>query len=76
MVLAIEHADFDGVERLAAVLGGEVTSTFDHPEQVILGECRSLKRYVLFDMMPFVALLTARYVLLLYVFNDSHVSLP
>lgn len=38
-IMAIEHADFDGVERLAAVLGGEVTSTFDHPELVTLGEC-------------------------------------
>lgn len=38
-VMAIEHADFDGVERLAAVLGGEVASTFDHPELVTLGEC-------------------------------------
>lgn len=38
-VMAIEHADFDGVERLAAVLGGEVVSTFDHPELVTLGEC-------------------------------------
>jgi T-complex protein 1 subunit beta len=42
-VMAIEHADFDGVERLAAVLGGEVTSTFDHPEQVILGECEVIE---------------------------------
>jgi T-complex protein 1 subunit beta len=38
-IMAIEHADFDGVERLAAVTGGEVTSTFDHPELVTLGEC-------------------------------------
>lgn len=38
-IMAIEHADFDGVERLAAVLGGEVVSTFDHPELVTLGEC-------------------------------------
>jgi T-complex protein 1 subunit beta len=38
-IMAIEHADFDGVERLAAVLGGEVASTFDHPELVTLGEC-------------------------------------
>ncbi|CAK9061738.1 T-complex protein 1 subunit beta (TCP-1-beta) (CCT-beta), partial [Durusdinium trenchii] len=37
--MAIEHADFDGVERLAAVTGGEVASTFDHPELVTLGEC-------------------------------------
>jgi T-complex protein 1 subunit beta len=38
-VMAIEHADFDGIERLAAVTGGEVVSTFDHPELVTLGEC-------------------------------------
>jgi T-complex protein 1 subunit beta len=38
-VMAIEHADFDGVERLAAVTGGEIVSTFDHPELVRVGEC-------------------------------------
>lgn len=38
-IMAIEHADFDGVERLAAVTGGEVVSTFDHPELVTMGEC-------------------------------------
>eukprot|EP00667_Euglena_gracilis_P008713 EG_transcript_8831 len=38
-VMAIEHADFDGIERLALVLGAEVTSTFDNPERVKLGEC-------------------------------------
>lgn len=38
-VMSIEHADFDGVERLAAVTGGEIVSTFDHPELVKLGEC-------------------------------------
>jgi len=38
-VMAIEHADFDGVERLAAVTGGDVVSTFDNPELVTLGEC-------------------------------------
>ena len=36
-IMAIEHADFDGVERLAAVTGGDVVSTFDHP--IKLGEC-------------------------------------
>eukprot|EP00769_Ergobibamus_cyprinoides_P000011 gnl/Ergobibamus_cyprinoides/1007.p2 GENE.gnl/Ergobibamus_cyprinoides/1007~~gnl/Ergobibamus_cyprinoides/1007.p2 ORF type:complete len:287 (+),score=168.10 gnl/Ergobibamus_cyprinoides/1007:525-1385(+) len=36
-VVAIEHADFDGVERLALVTGGEIASTFDHPELVKLG---------------------------------------
>ncbi|AEY97403.1 FAER415Wp [Eremothecium gossypii FDAG1] len=36
---SIEHADFEGVERLALVTGGEVVSTFDHPEKCRLGEC-------------------------------------
>lgn len=38
-VMAIEHADFEGVERLSLVTGGEIVSTFDHPELVKLGEC-------------------------------------
>lgn len=38
-IMAIEHADFDGIERLAAVTGGEVVSTFDSPDKVQLGEC-------------------------------------
>ena len=42
-ITAIEHADFDGVERLAAVTGGEVVSTFDHPELVTLGKCDVLE---------------------------------
>lgn len=38
-IMAIEHADFDGIERLALVTGGEIVSTFGHPEQVRLGTC-------------------------------------
>jgi len=38
-IMSIEHADFDGIERLALVTGGEIASTFDHPEQVKLGYC-------------------------------------
>lgn len=38
-VMAIEHADFDGIERLALVTGGEIVSTFDAPDQVKLGHC-------------------------------------
>jgi T-complex protein 1 subunit beta len=38
-VMAIEHADFEGIERLALVLGGEIVSTFDAPESVKLGTC-------------------------------------
>jgi T-complex protein 1 subunit beta len=36
---SVEHADFAGVERLALVTGGQIVSTFDTPEQVVLGEC-------------------------------------
>jgi T-complex protein 1 subunit beta len=42
-VTAIEHADFDGIERLAAVTGGEVVSTFDSPDKITLGECKVLE---------------------------------
>ncbi|KAI6227919.1 CCT-beta [Aphelenchoides besseyi] len=38
-IMAIEHADFEGIERLALVLGGEIVSTFDSPEKVKFGEC-------------------------------------
>lgn len=38
-IVSIEHADFDGIERLAAVTGGEIASTFDRPDLVNLGEC-------------------------------------
>jgi T-complex protein 1 subunit beta len=31
-VMVIEHADFDGIERLSAVLGSSILSTFDNPE--------------------------------------------
>ena len=32
--MAIEHADFDGIERLAVITGGEIMSTFDFPELI------------------------------------------
>lgn len=38
-VMAIEHADFDGIERLALVTGGEIVSTFGNPDKVKLGYC-------------------------------------
>jgi T-complex protein 1 subunit beta len=37
--MSIEHADFEGVERLALVTGGEIASTFDQPDQVKIGRC-------------------------------------
>ena len=38
-VMVIEHADFDGIERLSAVLGSDILSTFDDPENAVLGTC-------------------------------------
>merc|ERR1719158_911273 len=38
-IMAIEHADFDGIERLALVTGGEIVSTFGKPELVKIGTC-------------------------------------
>jgi T-complex protein 1 subunit beta len=38
-IMAIEHADFDGIERLAMALGAEIVSTFDSPGTVRLGRC-------------------------------------
>ena len=43
-IMAIEHADFDGMERLSAVLGGQIVSTFDTPESVVLGECQIIEQ--------------------------------
>lgn len=43
-VMAIEHADFDGIERLALVTGGEIVSTFGNPELVKLGTCELIEQ--------------------------------
>ena len=46
-VMAIEHADFEGVERLALVTGGEITSTFDTPESAKLGRCDLIEEIII-----------------------------
>lgn len=46
-VMAIEHADFEGVERLALVLGGEICSTFDRPDLVKLGHCKVIEEIMI-----------------------------
>ena len=46
-VMAIEHADFDGIERLALVTGGEICSTFDSPERAKLGSCRLVEEIMI-----------------------------
>lgn len=44
---SIEHADFDGVERLALVTGAEVVSTFDSPENVHIGTCSVIEEVLI-----------------------------
>ena len=46
-VIVIEHADFDGVERLSAVLGSEILSTFDNPNPESLGSCDLLEEIMI-----------------------------
>lgn len=46
-VMAIEHADFDGIERLALVTGGEIVSTFGNPEKVRLGTCELIEEVMI-----------------------------
>eukprot|EP00954_Amorphochlora_amoebiformis_P019167 1330873-Amorphochlora_amoeboformis.AAC.1 len=45
--MAIEHADFVGVERLALVTGAEIASTFDTPGTVKLGHCKLIEEVVI-----------------------------
>ena len=46
-VMVIEHADFDGTERLAAVLGADILSTFDNPDQSELGFCEKIEELMI-----------------------------
>lgn len=46
-VLSIEHADFEGVERLALSLGAEIVSTFDNPEGTKIGTCAAIEEVII-----------------------------
>ena len=47
-IMVIEHADFDGVERLSAVLGSDILSTFDSPETPgALGTCAMIEEIMI-----------------------------
>jgi len=48
-VMAIEHADFDGIERLSLVTGGKIVSTFGRPELVKLGHCDLIEQVSIGD---------------------------
>ncbi|KAG9395528.1 Chaperonin Cpn60/TCP-1 [Carpediemonas membranifera] len=41
-VMCIEHADFDGIERLSLVLDADILSTFDTPEKARVGTCQRI----------------------------------
>merc|ERR1712113_664442 len=46
-VMCIEHSDFDGSERLAAVLGADIVSTFDSPDDIKLGSCKKIEEIMI-----------------------------
>merc|ERR1712019_70238 len=46
-VMAIEHADFEGIERLALVTGSEIVSTFHNPESVKMGTCKVIEECII-----------------------------
>ena len=48
-VMVIEHADFEGIERLSKALGAEILSTFDAPEtaDAVLGYCDLIEEVML-----------------------------
>lgn len=48
-MMVIEHADFDGVERLAAATGAEILSTFNNPErkESVLGHVESIEEIMI-----------------------------
>jgi len=46
-VASIEHADFEGVERLARVLDAEIMSTFDNVEEKQLGTCELVEEVMI-----------------------------
>jgi len=48
-MMVIEHADFDGVERLAAATGAEILSTFNNPERkdLVLGHCDLIEEMII-----------------------------
>lgn len=45
--MVIEHADFDGIERLSACLGADILSTFDEPDANVLGSCSQIEQIMI-----------------------------
>ena len=47
LTMHAEHADFDGIEHLALVLGSEIVSTFDDPTTIKLGSCKLIEEIMI-----------------------------
>ena len=47
--MVIEHADFEGIERLAVATGAELVSTFDQPQrgEEVLGRAQSIEEIMI-----------------------------
>ena len=47
--MVIEHADFEGIERLAKSLGAVILSTFDSPDSAdaVMGKCELVEEVML-----------------------------
>ena len=48
-IMVIEHADFEGIERLAMATGAEIVSTFNNSErsEQVLGECKLIEEIMI-----------------------------
>lgn len=46
-VTVIEHADFEGVERLVKAMGGQIVSTFDDPNEAVLGGAKLMEEIMI-----------------------------
>eukprot|EP00747_Dinoflagellata_sp_TGD_P153750 gnl/TRDRNA2_/TRDRNA2_177429_c2_seq1.p1 gnl/TRDRNA2_/TRDRNA2_177429_c2~~gnl/TRDRNA2_/TRDRNA2_177429_c2_seq1.p1 ORF type:complete len:292 (-),score=11.50 gnl/TRDRNA2_/TRDRNA2_177429_c2_seq1:187-1062(-) len=46
-ILSIEHADFEGVERLAKILDCEIASTFDNYKNTRIGYCKLIEEIMI-----------------------------
>lgn len=46
-VIVIEHADFEGVERLVKAMGGQILSTFDDPNEEALGQAGMMEEIMI-----------------------------
>jgi len=75
-ILVIEHADFEGVERLSLVTGGEIASTFERPDLVKLGHCELIEEIMIGeDKVIFSHTSAILYLLTLFSLSNSPVLL-